>query len=290
MKPERLDSLAPAESGPEAAPPAPGSSDERRSYRAFWAGVGRDFPDLGGAASTAYYLECERRLFETHLGPLAGRTILKTDLWDEAKNTRILRWAAAAGARVFGIDISPAIVGGAAKEFARRRLALGGVVGDVRAIPFADGAVDRVYSMGTVEHFPETELAIREIRRVLAPGGVAVVGVPNRRDPFLRPLLVAVLYRLGLYGYGFERSFSRRRLAQMCERAGLELVAEDGILFIPGWLRMLDLACWTWCRPLARLTALAVRPFAWLYRRFPAVRRHGYLIAAVVRRPRGEAP
>lgn len=290
MRRERLASPAPAEAGPRPAPLAPESAEERRSYRAFWADVGRDFPDLGGAASTAYYLECERRLFDEHLGPLAGRRILKTDLWDEAKNTRILRWAAAAGARAYGVDISPAIVGAAAKEFARRRLALGGVVGDVRAIPFADGAVDRVYSMGTVEHFPETELAIREIRRVLAPGGVAVVGVPNRWDPFLRPLLVAVLYRLGLYGYGFERSFSRRRLAGMCERAGLDLVAEDGILFIPGWLRMLDLACWVWCRPLARLTALAVRPFAWLYRRFPSLRRHGYLIAAVVRRPGGAAP
>jgi SAM-dependent methyltransferase len=139
--------------------------------------------------------------------------------------------------------------------------------------------------MGTIEHFEETEIAMGEIFRVLRPGGRAIIGVPNRWDPFLRPLLVTVLYRLGLYSYGYEKSFSRRALRKMCRRAGFEVVAETGILFIPGWLRMLDLVLHTWCRPLSRFTGLAVRPFAWLYRRFPGLRRHGYLIAAVAVRP-----
>ena len=37
---------------------------------------------------------------------LDGLRILKTDLWDEAKNTRILAWASRQGARAYGIDIS----------------------------------------------------------------------------------------------------------------------------------------------------------------------------------------
>jgi hypothetical protein len=82
------------------------------------------------------------------------------------------------------------------------------------------------------------------------PGG-AIVGVPNRHDPFLRPILVAGLRALGLYAYGYQKSYSRRGLREMLERAGLTVVAETAILFIPGWLRMLDLACHSWCRPLA---------------------------------------
>ena len=78
----------------------------RSAYRDFWAGVGERFPDLGGAASTRYYADNEQRLFTEHLPPLAGLRLLKTDLWDEAKNTRILAWAAERGARAFGIDIS----------------------------------------------------------------------------------------------------------------------------------------------------------------------------------------
>jgi SAM-dependent methyltransferase len=157
---------------------------------------------------------------------------------------------------------------------------------DVRAIPFADGSFDAVYSMGTIEHFAETEDAVKEIARVLAPGGRAIVGVPNRHDPFLRPLMVSVMYALGLYGYGLEKSYSRRSLRAMLEHAGLEVEAETAILFIPGWLRIADLACHSWCRPLARVTGALVRPFVWLDRHVPAVRRHGYLLATVATKPR----
>jgi hypothetical protein len=109
--------------------------------------------------------------------------------------------------------------------------------------------------------------------------------VPNRHDPFLRPLFATLLQRVGLYGYGFEKSYSRRALRQMLERADLEVVAETAILFIPGWLRMLDLACHAWCRPFAAVTGALVQPFIFLDRHVPAVRRHGYLLATVVTKP-----
>ena len=190
-------------------------ADAARAYRDFWTDVGSTFPDLHGARSTAQYLEDEQWLFQTHLAPLEGLRILKTDLWDEAKNTRILGWAAAAGSRAFGVDISPGIVRGARRNFEERSLTLHGVLSDVRALPFPSGSFDAIYSMGTVEHFADTDGAIREIFRVVRPGGRVVIGVPNRWDPFLRPLLVVLLYRLGLYGYGFEKSYSRCLGAQL---------------------------------------------------------------------------
>jgi hypothetical protein len=91
---------------------------------------------------------------------------------------------------------------------------------------------------------------------------------------------------LRLYGYGYERSFSRRALRRMLQSAGFEVVAETAILFVPGWLRMADLALHSYAPPLARVTATALKPFAWLDEHVPAVRRHGYLLASVgVRRP-----
>lgn len=156
----------------------------------------------------------------------------------------------------------------------------------MRSLPFRDDSFDAIYSMGTIEHFDETEQAVREMRRVLKPGGRAIIGVPNRHDPFLRPLFATALQMVGMYGYGFEKSYSRRKLRQMLERAGLEVVSETAILFIPGWLRMLDLACHSWCRPLATVTGALVRPFMWLDRHVPAVRRHGYLLATVATKPK----
>jgi SAM-dependent methyltransferase len=256
-----------------------------KAYQQFWAHVGQHFPDLGGATSTRLYATNEQRLFTDHFPPLPGLSILKTDLWDEARNTRILVWAQARGARAYGIDISAPTVRLAEENFpttADGRSALGGVVGDVRHIPFADGSVDAIYSMGTIEHFEATDQAIEEMYRVLKPGGRAIIGVPNRWDPFLRPLMSTLLQWVGLYAYGEEKSYSRGTFRRMLQHAGFVVEHETAILFIPGWLRMLDLACHAWCRPLSVITGALVRPFVWLDRHVPAVRRHGYLLATVV--------
>jgi len=265
--------------------PAPDGQPTASMYRHFWAGVGERFPDLDGARSTRYYADNEQRLFSEHFAPLAGLKILKTDLWDEAKNTRILAWARQQGACTCGIDISFPTVVQARKSFSHG--ALDCAVADVRALPFCNASFDAIYSMGTIEHFDETEHAVAEIVRVLRPGGRAIIGVPNRHDPFLRPLLAGVLQAVGLYAYGYEKSYSRRALRGMLQRAGLVVETETAILFIPGWVRMLDLAVHVWCRPLSRLTGPLVAPFVWLDRHVPAVRRHGYLLATVVVKPRG---
>lgn len=255
-----------------------------RQYWRFWQDVGEDFPVLTGAASTDYYFENEKRLLTASFPDLSGVLLLKTDLWDEAKNTRIMQWAADQGARIVGIDLSAPIARQARTAFGRRTLRA--VVGDVRRLPLASNSVDGIYSMGTVEHFAETEAAVGEISRVLRPGGRLILGVPNRHDPFLRPLMVAALHTIGLYGYGFEKSYSRRQLRGMVERAGLTTTRETAILFIPGWLRMLDLWCYTKARPLSRVTGALVRPFVWMDRHLPSVRRHGYLLVNVADKPR----
>jgi SAM-dependent methyltransferase len=170
-------------------------------------------------------------------------------------------------------------VRGATAEFGLRRLRA--AVADVRHLPFATDSFDVIYSMGTVEHFAGTEQALTEVHRVLRRGGRAIVGVPNRWDPFLRPLMVTALRRVGLYAYGFEKSYSRRRLRRLMERAGFETIEETGILFMPGWLRMLDLAFHVYVPSLSCITAPVVRRFAWLDAHIPALRRHGYLIVVV---------
>jgi SAM-dependent methyltransferase len=246
----------------------------------FWNGVGSTFPSLKGAASTRYYFECERTLHENFFPEITGLRLLKTDLWDEAKNTEILRWAAEKGARPFGLDIAFEVVQDATKVMERHKP--GFVVADVRALPFAADRFDLIYSMGTIEHFPDYEVALGEIFRVLKPCGRAIIGVPNKLDPFLRPLLVSLLGALGLYAYGMEKSFAPSAFRRILHSAGFRVMARTGILFMPGWLRMSDLWCHTRFSCLAPFIGLMVRPFAWLYRCFPQVRQHGYLMAMVV--------
>ncbi len=255
-------------------------TEQQAEYFSFWDGVGESFPSLKGAASTVYYFECERTIFEQYFPPLAGRSLFKTDLWDEAKNTEILRWAADQGARPFGIDIAFDVVQEARCVLAKHRP--GFAMSDIRSLPFPDNSFDLIYSMGTIEHFPNYEVAAREIFRVLKPGGTAIIGVPNKTDPFLRPLMVDLLNRIGKYGYGMEKSFTHGQLRRLLESSGFTVRAHTGILFIPGWLRMADLLFHTRLPAFARLTGLLVQPFARLYRKAPSVRRHGYMIACVV--------
>lgn len=248
--------------------------------------MGENIPPFSEAPSTQYYLDCERFLFERYFGDLRGKTLYKTDLWDEAKNTRILFWAAEQkGAVPFGLDISLPIVRQAREHFLGRGVRARFAVSDMRLTPFRDDSFDRIYSMGTVEHFSDYRLGLEECFRVLKPGGTAIIGVPNKLDPFLRPLQVAVLNRLGLYAYGFELSFSRGEFERLLEGVGFEVAGRSGILFMPGWLRMLDLFLYvkrpSWSAGLKPFIA----PFAWLYRRSDALKRFGYLIAAVVRKP-----
>ena len=53
------------------------------------------------------------------------------------------------------------------------------VRGDLTALPFPDGSVDRVIASEVLEHIPDDAAAIAEIVRVLRPGGRVAVTVPR---------------------------------------------------------------------------------------------------------------
>lgn len=53
------------------------------------------------------------------------------------------------------------------------------VIGDARFLPFPDNSFDFVYSLGVVEHFPETLKAIQEHARVVKNGGKVLLTVPR---------------------------------------------------------------------------------------------------------------
>jgi SAM-dependent methyltransferase len=53
------------------------------------------------------------------------------------------------------------------------------------ALPFADEAFDLVIALWVLEHLPRPEHALREVRRVLAPGGHFLFLTPNALHPLV---------------------------------------------------------------------------------------------------------
>lgn len=83
------------------------------------------------------------------------------------------------GGSFLGVDYSEEMV----REGRSRYGSLPGVefrVGDIEALDLPDEAFDQVICMAVLEYLPTPDRALREVARVLRPGGTAVVTVPKR--------------------------------------------------------------------------------------------------------------
>lgn len=76
-----------------------------------------------------------------------------------------------------GIDVDPAALVGQERET---------VVADMRRLPFDAESFDAAIAVHSIEHVPDPDRALAEIRRVLRRGGSAVLVTPNRLT-FARP-------------------------------------------------------------------------------------------------------
>ena len=151
------------------------------SVRAFW----DEKPcqaDLSQAEDRRrYFEEISQRRYgrrEWHIpivakfGSFRGKDVLEigcgiaTDGLEFARN----------GANYIGTDLTPHGI-----ELARERFQLFGVPGRFAVanaeerIPLPDASVDHVYSFGVIHHAPAPEKIIREMHRVLRPGGTFTV-------------------------------------------------------------------------------------------------------------------
>lgn len=89
------------------------------------------------------------------------------------------------GFQSLGLDISPTALHLAQAWMREEGYQACFTLGDTRQpLPFRDGSVEGVLSTQVIHHarIPEVRLAIREIRRVLVPGGLAFVTVAGRKD------------------------------------------------------------------------------------------------------------
>jgi 2-polyprenyl-3-methyl-5-hydroxy-6-metoxy-1,4-benzoquinol methylase len=104
------------------------------------------------------------------------------------------------GYDVWGVDIAEPMI-----RYARERCGVNQFqVGDIEQIPFRDGTFDGVVCVGVLEYLDGDSGALREIERVLKPGGRAVLSMPNAVCVWYH-LDRAVVAAEALYGFAKDR-------------------------------------------------------------------------------------
>ena len=103
--------------------------------------------------------------------------------------------AARRGAKVAGVDASLESLGVGLRAFRQAGLApMGFVASNVEeGLPIASRRFDTVLCLDLLEHVHKRDLVLSEIRRVLKPSGILLLGVPNRATAWKRRLARARL-------------------------------------------------------------------------------------------------
>jgi SAM-dependent methyltransferase len=161
-----------------------------------------------------------------------------------------LEGARRAGFRVKGVELSPPAV-----EFARRELELEIFEGLLEKAPWPEPSFDLAYADNVLEHTTSPEDVLRQLHRLLRPGGHLIVIVPSYVNSMYFRMLLLVkkliperflgkqLLRILKFdpdhdgGYPYHiLEFDRATLSTLLRRAGFEIVKSEGSLPLPAHL------------------------------------------------------
>lgn len=138
------------------------------------------------------------------------------------------------GAEVCGIDIDEGALSGARERIAGRGGGVTLATGDAAEIPLPDDWASRVVCTEVLEHVPNVDRVLSELVRVLRPGGLLLVSVPDEVGE-------AVLARVADAAYftapNHIRVFAREEFRAAVEGHGLQVTSQrtDGFYWTIWW-------------------------------------------------------
>jgi len=127
-------------------------------------------------------------------------------------------------ATVVPVDIAPRLVGRLHGRFSSA------MVASATHLPFPSGSVDCIVSSECIEHTPSPRQAVREMLRVLRPGGFLFLTTPNLLWRWSVGL--AELLRIRRFE-GIENWLSRSSLRRTITESGGEIIGTGGLHILP---------------------------------------------------------
>ncbi len=167
------------------------------------------------------------------------------------------------GMLAVGVDLSREGLKVAQSFAGRLQASLSLCQGDAHTLPIRSGSAGLVFSQGVLEHFSDPRPVLAEQARILAPGGVLVVSVPQTFTGYTVSKHRAI--RAGTWPWGWEGQFSSRSLRKLGESLGLRVERIFGYQYWlswgePAWVlrdlvgkveRRLPAAASRWVKPVA---------------------------------------
>jgi len=154
--------------------------EKERQFHDAWAST----IDVDGIQVKDYFEACtapENRFILTQLGDITGRKLL--DLGCGAGENSV--YFAKKGALCVATDYSPGMVEVALKLAETNGVKIEGCTANAMELEFPDNTFDIVYASNLLHHLPEPKMAIREMHRVLKPGGKACFWEPLKHNPVI---------------------------------------------------------------------------------------------------------
>lgn len=105
------------------------------------------------------------------------------------------------------------------------------IVADMRKTELPDKSFDKALFFDSLHHVEDTENAIKEVYRILKPGGILVLHEPNKRNPFRKGNEIIHM------GTETEVSFRIEDLKELLIKNGFEIEKADCTVFeyVPIW-------------------------------------------------------
>jgi SAM-dependent methyltransferase len=155
-------------------------AESRRANRHWWDLDADDYQQEHGAfLGDVDLVWCPEGLREADvhlLGDVRGRRVLELGCGAAAG----ARWLAGQGAGVVGLDLSAGMLRHAREASDRSSVRVPLVQADALALPFSDGAFDIVCTaFGAVPFVADSAAVMREVARVLRPGGAWVFSITH---------------------------------------------------------------------------------------------------------------
>lgn len=136
---------------------------------------------------------------------------------------------AAAGLKVSGVDISPAMLDLAREKAGASDLGISFHLADACNLPFEENTFDAVVSVTALEFIPEPGAALAEAYRVLKPGGTLVVGVIEKNSAWGRYYSERARSRPESV-FRRARLYTAKELVELLPGRGIKV---RGALFVP---------------------------------------------------------